>query len=163
MVRGKAQENFRFSIVDFRLRKQQMDENLFKQRTKQLALGVIKLVEGLPRHRTADVLGRQLIRSGTSIGANYRAACRGRSTADVIAKLRIVEEEADESPYWMELLLESGLVSESQLSKLSRETNEILAMTVASIRTLQKGNGSSPINRQSKTCTELSRSIENLK
>jgi four helix bundle protein len=132
-----------------------MDENLFKRRTKQLALRVIKAVEGLPKNRTADVIGRQLIRSGTSIGANYRAACRGKSTADVIAKLRIVEEEADESAYWMELLIESGLVSEARLSGLLQETNEILAMTVASIRTLQKRDGSSPFNRQSK--------IENLK
>jgi four helix bundle protein len=132
-----------------------MDENLFKRRTKQLALRVIKAVETLPKNRTADVLGRQLIRSGTSIGANYRAACRGKSTADVIAKLRIVEEEADESAYWMELLIESGLVSEARLSELIQETNEITAMTVASIRTLQKRNGNLPINRQSK--------IENLK
>jgi four helix bundle protein len=132
-----------------------MDENLFKRRTKQLALRVIKAVESLPKNRTADVLGRQLIRSATSIGANYRAACRGKSTADVIAKLRIVEEEADESAYWMELLIESGLVSEARLSELLQETNEIIAMTVASIRTLQKRNGRSPINRQSK--------IENLK
>ncbi len=132
-----------------------MDENLFKRRTKQLALRVIKAVESLPKNRTADVIGRQLIRSGTSIGANYRAACRGKSTADVIAKLRIVEEEADESAYWMELLIESGLVSEALLSGLLQESNEILAMTVASIRTLQKRDGSSPFNRQSK--------IENLK
>jgi len=132
-----------------------MDENLFKRRTKQLALRVIKVVEGLPKNRTADVIGRQLIRSGTSIGANYRAACRGKSTADVIAKLRIVEEEADESAYWMELLIESGLQSEARLSELLQETNEILAMTVASIRTLEKRDGSSSFNRQSK--------IENLK
>jgi four helix bundle protein len=136
-----------------------MDENLFKRRTKQLALRVIKAVEGLPKNRTADVIERQLIRSGTSIGANYRAAYRGKSTADVIAKLRIVEEEADESAYWMELLIESGLVSEARLSGLLQETNEILAMTVASIRTLQKRDGNSPFNRQSKTCAELSRSI----
>jgi four helix bundle protein len=132
-----------------------MDETLFKQRTKRLALRVIKAVEGLPKNRTADVIGRQLIRSCTSIGANYRAACRGKSTADVIAKLRIVEEEADESAYWMELLIESGLVSEARLSELLQENNEILAMTVASIRTLQKRNGIYPFNRQSK--------IENLK
>src|SRR5437899_4285658 len=69
-----------------------MDENLFKQRTKQLALRFIEIVDALPKKRTADVIGRQSIRSGTSIGANYRAACRGKSTADVIAKLRIVEE-----------------------------------------------------------------------
>jgi len=132
-----------------------MDENLFKQRTKQLALRIIKAVEVLPKNRTADVLSRQLIRSGTSIGANYRAACRGKSTADVIAKLRIVEEEADESAYWMELLIESGLLAKARLSELLQETNEIVAMTVASIRTLQTRDGSSPVNRQSK--------IENLK
>ena len=132
-----------------------MDENLFKQRPKQLALRVIKAVEVLPKNRTADVLSRQLIRSGTSIGANYRAACRGKSTADVIAKLRIVEEEADESAYWMELLIESGLLAKARLSELLQETNEIVAMTVASIRTLQTRDGSSPVNRQSK--------IENLK
>ncbi len=140
-----------------------MDENLFKQRTKQLALGFIKIVDVLPKNRTADMIGRQLTRSGTSIGANYRAACRGKSTADVIAKLRIVEEEADESAYWMELLIESGLVPEARLSELLQETNEIIAMTVASIRTLQKRDTSSPFNRQSKTCTELSRSIGNPK
>jgi four helix bundle protein len=123
---------------------------LFKRRTKQLALRVIKAVESLPKNRTGDVLGRQLIRSGTSIGANYRAACRGKSTADVIAKLRIVEEEADESAYWTELLIESGLVSETRLSELMQESNEIVAMTVASIRTLQKRNGNPLINRQSK-------------
>ena len=140
-----------------------MDENLFKKRTKQLALRVINVVDVLPRNRAADVLGRQLIRSGTSIGANYRAACRGKSTADVIAKLRIVEEEADESAYWMELLIESGLVPEARLSELMKETNEIVAMTVASIRTLQRRDRGFPVNRQSKTCTELSRSIENRK
>jgi four helix bundle protein len=132
-----------------------MDENLFKRRTKQLALRIITVVEALRKKRTADVIGRQLIRSGTSIGANYRAACRGKSTADVIAKLRIVEEETDESAYWMELPIESGLLPEARLSALLQETNEIVAMTVASIRTLQNRDRDIPINRQSK--------IENLK
>jgi four helix bundle protein len=127
-----------------------MNENLFKHRTKQLALRVIKTVEVLPKNWTADVLGRQLIRTGTSIGANYLAACRGKSTADVIAKLWIVEEEADESAYWMELLIESGLLPVARLSVLLQETNEIIAMTVASIRTLQKRDGRPPFNRQSK-------------
>jgi len=127
-----------------------MDENSFKQRTKQLALRLIEIVDALPKNRTADVIGRQLMRSGTSIGANYRAACRGKSTADVIAKLRIVEEEADESAYWMELLIESRLLPEARLSELMRETNEIIAMTVASIRTLQKRDRGSAFNRQSK-------------
>jgi four helix bundle protein len=82
-----------------------MDEQAFKQRTKKLALRVIELVEALPKSRTADVIGRQLLRCGTSIGANYRSACRGKSTADVLAKLAIVEEEADETIYWLELLI----------------------------------------------------------
>ena len=91
----------------------------------------------LPRKRTADILGRQLVRSATSIGANYRSACRGKSTADVIAKLSIVEEEADESVYWLELLVEAGFVREDRVLPLIRESNEIVAMTVASIKTLR--------------------------
>ena len=74
-----------------------MDEQVFKQRTKKLALRVIELVEELPKRRSAEVIGRQLLRSATSVGANYRAACRGKSTADVLSKLAIVEEEGDET------------------------------------------------------------------
>ena len=83
-----------------------MTEQEFKNRTKQIALRVINLVESLPRTRSAEVIGKQLLRSGTSIGANYRAACRAKSTADLLHKLAIVEEEADESLYWMELLID---------------------------------------------------------
>ena len=114
-----------------------MDEQAFKGRTKQLALRVIELVEDLPTTRTADVIGRQLLRSGTSVGANYRAACRGRSVPDVPSKLAIVEEEADESAYWLELLIEARITPEHRIAKLLQETNEILAMTVASIKTLR--------------------------
>jgi four helix bundle protein len=78
------------------------NENL-KQRTKRFALSVIKFVDELPRDRISDVLGRQLLRCGTSVGANYRSACRARSSADFIAKMGIVEEESDESAYWLEL------------------------------------------------------------
>jgi four helix bundle protein len=74
-----------------------MDKEELKLRTKQFALRVIRLVEALPRGKTADVLGRQLLRTGTSVGANYRAACRAKSTADFIAKMGIVEEETDEA------------------------------------------------------------------
>jgi four helix bundle protein len=131
----------------------QMNEEIFKARTKQLALKIIELVESLPRNRTADVIGRQLLRSGTSIGANYRAACRGKSKADVISKLAIVEEEAHETIYWMELLIESKIVYTSRIDALIRETNEILAMVVASIKTLRRaiiGNFPSIQNRKSK-------------
>jgi four helix bundle protein len=121
-----------------------MNEQIFKERTKNLGLRVIELVEGLPKNLTADVIARQLLRSATSIGANYRAACRGKSTADVMAKLAIVEEEADEAIYWLELLIESGVVAAAQVTELIKEANEILAMTVASIKTLRARKGAIP-------------------
>ena len=115
-----------------------MNEQMFKHRTKQLALEAIKVLEDLPRTRTADVLGKQLLRAATSVGANYRAACRGKSRADVIAKLGVVEEEADETSYWIELLREARLFPTEKLERLAAESNEILAMTVASIKTLRR-------------------------
>jgi four helix bundle protein len=114
-----------------------MTEQEFKDRTKQVALRIVRVVEALPSTRTADVIGKQLLRSGTSVGANYRAACRGRSPADVIAKLGIVEEEADESIYWLELLIESGTLPANRLTDLIDELNQILAMVVASQKTLR--------------------------
>ena len=114
-----------------------MDEATFKRRTKQFALRVIELVDALPKKSTANVIGRQLLRSATSVGANYRAACRGRSTADVISKLAIVEEEADESMYWLELLVEANIASAGAVREISKEANELVAMTVASIKTLR--------------------------
>jgi four helix bundle protein len=85
-------------------------ENL-EERTKQFALQIIKFVERLPKTNTTRVIGGQLLKSGTSVGANYRASCRARSTADFIAKMGIVEEEADECLYWLELLVAAGLVT----------------------------------------------------
>jgi four helix bundle protein len=114
-----------------------MDQAEFQRRTKELALAVVRLVESLPRKRAADVMGRQLLRAATSVGANYRAACRGQSPAEMSAKLHIVLEEADETAYWLELLTEAGLVSEAEVSALAAETNEIAAMTVASLKTLK--------------------------
>jgi four helix bundle protein len=109
-----------------------------KERTKAYALQVITLVDGLPRRRSTDVIGNQLLRSATSIGANYRAARRGKSDQDFIAKLKIVEEEADECLYWLELLGESGNVPRGQLTTLIAETNALLAITVASIKTMRE-------------------------
>ena len=105
-------------------------------------------MEALPRTRTAEVIGRQLLRSGTSIRANYRAACRGISRADVIAKLGDVEEEPDESLYWMELLLDADIVRGRRVHDLMKQINEILATTVASIRTLRRSNPKSKIGNQ---------------
>jgi four helix bundle protein len=86
-----------------------MDEKELKARTKNFALRVIKLVQALPRNMTADVLGKQLLRSATSVAANYRAACRARSQAEFVAKMSIVVEESDESLFWLELIGDSGL------------------------------------------------------
>jgi len=120
-----------------RLVKFTMDEKTFKTRTQKLAIAIIKQMDHLPASRAADVIERQLIRSGTSIGANYRTACRAKSTPDMINKMKIVEEEADETQYWLEILTESGLVSEEQISSIYKEKDEILVMTVASLKTLR--------------------------
>jgi four helix bundle protein len=114
-----------------------MDEQTFKTRTRKLAVAIVKEVDALPRSLAANVIGRQLVRSGTSIGANYRAACRAKSTADMINKLKIVEEESDETGYWLELLVEAELLPRDKVENLAREANEILAMTIASIKTLR--------------------------
>ncbi len=112
-----------------------MNQEEMKQRTKLFALGVIQLVESLPKERTAEILGRQLLRSGTSVGSNYRSACRARSIADFISKMGIVEEEVDELLYWMELLIEAGIKVNMRMEALMKEAGEILAITVASIKT----------------------------
>ena len=121
-----------------------MTEQEFKTRTKQIALRIIKLVESLPRTWSAEVIGKQLLRSGTSVGANYRAACRAKSTADIINKLAIVEEEADESMFWIELLIESKIVAENRLASLYNDIDEIVAMTVSSIKTLKSKKAMNP-------------------
>jgi four helix bundle protein len=129
-------------IYDLRLERSSyqgagMNEQQFKDRTKKLGVRVIRMVELLPQNRATDVIAKQLLRSATSIGANYRAACRAKSIADIINKLKIVEEETDETLYWQELLIEAGFVSDVRLTELMAETSEILAMTVASIKTLR--------------------------
>jgi four helix bundle protein len=112
-------------------------ENL-KERTKQFALQIIKFVERLPKTNTTRVIGGQLVKSGTSVGANYRAACRARSTADFISKMGIVEEEADESHYWLELLVAAGLVSFEEALPLMDEANQLLSISVSSIKTARR-------------------------
>ncbi len=109
-------------------------ENL-KARTKAFALSIITLVDSLPDTRTSRTIGGQILRAGTSVGANYRAACRAKSRADFISKMGTVEEEADESLYWMELLMEANVVDHSSLAPLFREGSELLAIVVTSIKT----------------------------
>ena len=109
-----------------------------KGRTKRFGLRIIRLVQSLPKGQPAGVIGRQLLRSGTSVGANYRAACRAKSAADFISKMAIVEEEADETVYWMELLIEAAILKPERLQPLMKEADELLGITVASINTARK-------------------------
>ncbi len=112
-----------------------MTSDELKLRTKKFALRVIKLYRSLPKEKDAQVLGHQMLRSGTSVGANYRAACRARSQADFISKITIVEEEADETSYWIELLIESGIMKKQLLENLLKESNELTAIFTASGQT----------------------------
>jgi four helix bundle protein len=111
---------------------------VFKDRTRRFAIRVIHVVESLPPKGVAAIIGNQLLRSGTSVGANYRSACRARSPAEFCSKMGIVEEELDESLYWMELVIESNLVKPRRLAPLMKEGEELLAMTVASIRSARR-------------------------
>ncbi len=116
-----------------------MSYDNLKQRTKLFALRVIRLSEALPRSIAGDVLSRQVVPSATSVAANYRSACRGKSRADFIAKMGIVEEEADESALWLELITEAGLLSEAKVTALYVEAGELTAIAVSSIRTARAG------------------------
>lgn len=103
-----------------------------KERTKQFALRVITLVEALPNTKSGNAIAKQLVRSGTSVGANYRASCRARSKAEFIAKLGIVEEEADESCFWLERIVEGGWLPTTKVSALLKESGELTAIMAAS-------------------------------
>src|SRR5687767_11051179 len=107
------------------------NENL-KERTKRFALAVIRFAETLPKDETSRTLRLQLLRAGTSVGANYRAACRSKSPADFISKMGTVEEEADESGYWMELLVDSGKALPRDATALLKEADELTAIAVSS-------------------------------
>jgi four helix bundle protein len=109
-----------------------------KKRTKAFALRILTLVDALPKTTAGCALSSQIVRSGTSVAANYRAACRAKSTADFIAKMGIVEEEADETLFWLELLDESKLVPAAKLTAIKQEANELIAITVASIKTARR-------------------------
>ena len=119
-----------------------MSERDLKTRTKAFALRILKLVDALPKTTAGRALASQIVRSGTSIAANYRAACRAKSTADFVAKMSIVEEEADETLFWLELLEESELVTPAKLTAIKQEANELIAITVASIKTARRNRGS---------------------
>ena len=109
-----------------------MNKEDLKKRTKEYALRIIKLVKTLPNTVEGRVISNQLIRSGTSVGANYRAVCRARSRAEFISKLGIVIEEADESAFWLEIIIETNIIKERRIDLLLQETNEIVAIMVSS-------------------------------
>ena len=141
--------NCGLGIADFGLRiadwhGRVMTRGEFTARTKRLAIGIIDLVEHLPKGRTADVVGNQLLRCGTSVAANYRSACRARSRREFIAKMGIVEEEADESQFWIDVLIERRMVDETVADGLRREAGQIVALTVTSIRTARGTPRSNP-------------------
>jgi four helix bundle protein len=106
-----------------------------QQRTKRFALRILKLYRSLPKNDECRILGKQILRSGTSIGANYRAASRARSRAEFVAKLGVVLEEADETTFWLELMQDAGIFSDKRLESLLGEANELVAIFVTSVRT----------------------------
>ena len=115
-----------------------MNEDDLIKRTKIFALRIIKLVGALPNTIVGRAIGGQLIRSGTSVGANYRAACRGRSKAEVIAKMGTVVEESDECVYWLDLIAEAALVPKERVQSLEKEADELTAIFTASRKTAMR-------------------------
>jgi four helix bundle protein len=112
-----------------------MPEQDLKSRTKRFALRIIRLFRSLPRSPDAQVIGKQILRCGTSVGAQYREACRSRSNAEFISKIESSLQELDETAYWLELLVEGDLVKAEKLEELQRETDELTAIFVASVKT----------------------------
>jgi len=122
-----------------------MTKEELKDRTKQFALMIINLVEELPNNKAGNTIGYQLIRCGTSVAANYRSACRARSNADFISKITVVEEECDESLFWLEMILEANLMEKERLEYLINEANELTAIFTASGKTAKQNNPKSTI------------------
>ncbi len=138
MDEGQGDCGMRIAEFKSEIRNGKMNKIDLKPRTMMFALRIIEFVESLSKGRTSDVIGTQLLRAGTSVGSNYRSACRAKSQADFIAKMGIVEEEADECMYWMELLVQSKIVASEQIKSLLKEADEILAITVSSIKTAKR-------------------------
>ena len=112
-----------------------MNPQELKERTKQFALRVMRLVDALPRAAKGNAVAGQLMRSGTSVAANYRAACRGRSRAEFVAKIGVVEEEANETALWLELIIEDGMIPRQRVESLWREADELCAIFYTALET----------------------------
>jgi four helix bundle protein len=122
-------------IADLR----EMNPQELKERTKQFALRVMRLVDALPNTPKGKAIAGQLVRSGTSVAANYRAACRGRSKAEFISKLGVAEEEADETTLWLDLIIADRILPEKKVASLLREANELVAIMAASYISASRG------------------------
>jgi len=125
-----------------------MNKEELKKRTKLFGLRVISLVASLPKGKVEDTIARQLVRAGTSVGANYRSACRARSRAEFASKVAIAEEEADEAGYWLEMIVESKLMPHARLASLLNEANELTAILAASAKTARTNRKSQIVNRK---------------
>jgi len=128
-----------------------MTKEELKLRTKQFALRIIKLVDELPNTKAGNTIGNQIIRSATSVAANYRSACRARSSADFISKITIVEEEADETLFWIEMIADANLIKIERLNELLKEADELTAIFTASGKTAKQNNPKSPIRNPKST------------
>jgi len=117
-----------------------MASDQFKKRTFEFGIRCVRLVEALPKTMTGQTIRKQLLRAGTSVGANYRAAVSGRARADFVSRMGIMEEECDESLHWIDVLVELGLVSQKRVEELRREADEIIAIAVSSIKTARKNS-----------------------
>ena len=117
---------------------QTTNSEMLKNRTKHFALLMIRLCWSVPRSEESRIITRQLLRSSTSVAANYRAVCRARSTPDFISKLGVVLEEADETLFWLELLADAGIIAVEKLELPMKEANELVAIFVASLRTVKR-------------------------
>jgi len=117
-----------------------------KARTKQFAIRIVRVFKSLPKNDEARIIGKQLLRAGTSVAANYRAVCRSRSKAEFISKMSVVVEEADETAFWLELLLETSIIPEVRLRDLLTEANELLAIFAASLWTARQERKTQSVN-----------------
>jgi four helix bundle protein len=115
-----------------------------RARTKQFAIRIVRVFKGLPKSDEARIIGKQLLRAGTSVAANYRAVCRSRSNAEFISKMSVVVEEADETVFWLELLIETATIPEPRLGELLAEANELVAIFAASVWTARKSRVEQP-------------------
>ena len=127
-----------------------MNQDDLKKRLKKFALRIIKLSENLPDNITGNTIAKQIIRSGTSPGANYRAACLGKSDKDFLNKLKMVEEELDETQYWLEIIVESGLIKSNLLDDLVKENEELFKIIASTIVTMKKKINSKKNNSHEK-------------